>query len=186
MRVKCFISIILLCIVLPFAAAGSTLPTPTDMQVLSAVLAPYCHPSDTSFAVLSSEPYVPDDVHPGIDPDALAQARHNSKAMPQWPNELACSGVHIESKRHIDEAFKRKPKHPVDRIKIPWGGFYETYKGATGLLILSMPGYSAAGDTAWVYVSQGCGGFCGAVRVLTLRRIAGTWRVAGSQIVAIA
>lgn len=183
---KLFISIILLCIVQPLAATGSSALTPTDRQVLSAVLAPYCHPDDASFTVLSSEPYVPNDLHPRIDPDAFALARHNSKAVSLWPSELACAGVHIEPARYIEQAFKRKPLHPIDRIKIPWGGFYETYKGAKSLLNISMPGYDAAGDTAWVYISEGCGGYCGTIRILTLRRITGIWRVVGNQIVAIA
>lgn len=186
MRLQLLIGVALLLSVGYATSSDSVAPTSTDIQVLSAVIAPYCLPSDGSFTVLSDKPYVPNNPPSNADIDAFAQLRHNSKAVSHLPTELGCAGVHVESQQHIDQAFKRRPLHTIDPVKIPWGGFYETYKGARQLMYISMPGYNAAGDTAMVYVSEGCGGFCGVVRVLTLRRIAGTWHVVGSQISAIA
>ena len=182
MRLHYFIGSLFLSIMSPAFSAQPPTISPTDRQVLSAVIAPLCHPKDASFKVLSRKPYVPDDSFQGLDPDVFAQMRHSSKFTQQLPVDLGCDGVHMESERLIQVAFQRKPSHPIESYKIPWGGFYETFPGTSGLMYVSMPGYSATGDSAMVYVHEGCGGFCGAGRLLTLRRIGGKWYVVSSRI----
>lgn len=58
-----------------------------------------------------------------------------------------------------------------------WAAFRERYPGYSGVIRLSSIGRSADGSRAAVYVTYGCGGLCGAGRLVTLQNDGGSWRV---------
>ena len=60
-----------------------------------------------------------------------------------------------------------------------WDAFYKMFPGALGTVSMSAVGYSRSGDRAILFVSHGCHSLCGEGHIVTLRRVAGQWRVVG-------
>jgi hypothetical protein len=63
-----------------------------------------------------------------------------------------------------------------------WEAFYKMFPGALGTLSLSVVGYSRSGDRAVLIVNRGCHSQCGDEHIVTLRREAGQWHVAGMRL----
>jgi len=65
----------------------------------------------------------------------------------------------------------------ADGTRAGWDGFYQAFPGSSGILSLSLPGYSTNGNLAVVQVAYACGPLCGAGFYWVLEYVHGQWVV---------
>jgi hypothetical protein len=58
-----------------------------------------------------------------------------------------------------------------------WGRYYEKYPHATGLLKMSRVGFNPDGNQAAFYISNSCGGLCGAGYFVIMEKVDSKWKV---------
>ena len=63
-----------------------------------------------------------------------------------------------------------------------WEEFYRRYPGSNGSFLFSSIGYSADGNLAILVLEHGCGGLCGEISNVVVKRELGRWRVTLIQI----
>ncbi|HEX8319275.1 hypothetical protein [Longimicrobium sp.] len=119
-----------------------------------------------STSILGDSPLstsVPDDVRAGF------------RAANEHRRELPRGAFPAERYRLVPN--DHMPGLPRSGAGAYWTAFRERYPGYSGVIRLSSIGRSADGSRAAVYVTYGCGGLCGAGRLVTLRNDGGSWRV---------
>jgi len=58
-----------------------------------------------------------------------------------------------------------------------WGRYYEKYPHSTGLLKMSRVGFDSDGNQAAFYISNSCGGLCGAGYFVIMEKVDSNWKV---------
>lgn len=161
------------------APSSSTAVAEDDLAILQMVLARSCVETDGKFRVLAAEAAQPNDppYGEGAYGEALADMKRRSTAGSLLPASLDCLGIRIKPRREIDRAFALKPATVPEAASPGWDGFHYTYPGASGLLGVSLPGYSRDGRSAVVYShALGCA-LCGAGFYIEFRREATGWKI---------
>lgn len=153
-----------------------------DLAVLKVVLnAEHRLPQD-GFIVLSSTPAVPGsdaDIGDADNSGAVDNLKQRSQIKTVFPSSLTSSGVHLLSDNEIQQATKRVPDASTKESLLHkgWESFYSAFPGSAGLMKISLPGYTAAGDIAVVYTSFRCGSLCGKGEYVYLHRVNGDWQI---------
>jgi hypothetical protein len=160
------------------AACHATDSAQQDVPVLSAIAQAECSratgqpdgkyqviPDQTDTIVVTSFPET-------LDRDAIKSLRARNTSPHRLPNISLCPSVRLASDRSLNSAMKRKT---VDGTRAGWDGFYRTFPGSSGILSLSLPGYSANGNLAIVQVAYACGPLCGAGFYWVLEYVEGRW-----------
>jgi hypothetical protein len=87
-----------------------------------------------------------------------------------------CSQLIVLDEAEIDLAFKNKPKNKYPRyLNERWGGFFEKYSGSSGIVKISLPGYSNDRKYAIIFIASSCGPLCGQSNLIQLKNIEGAW-----------
>ena len=151
-------------------------PADDDRAVLQATLAALCAQSGPFDVLSNSAAQLPLGAggEQQLNGEALGDMRQRNAASSHLPADLGCPAVHPADEEAIAAALR-----PPAASGRPggWDGFYASFAGARGLIRLSLPGYSKAGDVAVVYMSSACRGFCGAGFYYELHRVKGAWSI---------
>lgn len=138
------------------------------------------YPGDR-YGVLSSEAQTVDatdtSVLGSVDKAIVRSVAARNKVAHQLPQLVLCSRMKLVSSATLDALFSEKCKKAG---ACGWPGFYHAFSKATGVTWLSLPGYSANGKTAVVFVSGACGSLCGAGSFWILNKVDGKWVVSSS------
>jgi hypothetical protein len=171
-------------VLMPAVSAGqhATNLNDVDLAVLKVVLDAERHASPDGFIVLSSTPAVPGsdaDIGDADNSGAVDNLKHRSQIKTALPSSLTSNGVHLLSDHEIQQVTKRVPEAPSKEslLNKGWEPFYAAFPGSAGLMRISLPGYTAAGDIAVVYTNFECGKVCGKGEYVYLRRVNGDWQV---------
>jgi len=158
----------------PASAAES--PTPEDIAVLRAALAPDCERPGPGYVLLStkvagvdSDDRVPADWAEAEELTARLKSR--AEATSSWSGVRVCRKVLVRRDGDIQRLIHSSPT--LDR---GWKNFYAVYPGAHGVLYVSLPAYSADGSRAVIVLGTGCGSLCGVGEIVELEKKDGVWR----------
>jgi hypothetical protein len=151
-----------------------------DAAVLKAALEDLC---PGNYLVIDSANAQPIDVEPGrlrrFPAAALENLRSRNRHPVTLPLEDICPGARIASHAEIAKAFDVPPpslSEPAD-LEWRWAGFFLAFPGAASLVRMSLPGYSARGNSAVVYMTTGRSSLAGEGSYLLLKRRGGRWRL---------
>jgi len=160
---------------MPAVSGAANAVTPEDVAVLRAALAPECERSGTGYHLLSTKPagvdsddHVPADWPEAKELDEKLRARAETPG--SWSGIRVCPKVLVRREGDIDRLIDSAPD--LDR---GWKNFYDVYRGAHGVLYISLPAYSADGNRAVIVYGSGCGSLCGYGQVIELEKKDGTW-----------
>jgi hypothetical protein len=96
--------------------------------------------------------------------------------LPRLNSLEKCSSLHIVSGRDVDRNFGYGGDSKDQDLEKMWDAFHSTFKGANGVISVSLPGYSDDGKSAVVYVTTSCGSLCGHGYYVELKSESGAWR----------
>jgi hypothetical protein len=142
--------------------------TRTDMQVLDALVGIACK-LDTR-EIVSDVPVAAQGRHFGLDLSSRTPRRA------RWPRDEVCPAVRVARDSAIRAALNEDTQQPP-----PWLGFKARFGGASTLLRVSLPVYSADGRRAVVYTSSTCPYRCGAGFFHELVKTPTGWRIEHSE-----
>jgi len=160
------------------AAGGCSAPAADraaeDLAILRAVLSVHCSRNGPQTVVtdMPAQPHeaeiplaVPPDIRFGLD---LTTRQAGSF---RWPLGKLCPSVLVAADEGIKETFARETKIP------PSGEFFvKEFNGASRLVGVSLPVYSADGERAVVYTSSRCGVLCGSGFYIEFRKTRKGWK----------
>jgi hypothetical protein len=152
-----------------------------DRDVISAVVRQMCKQKMSGYVVLSSATAT---VNPAFTPESLDDSARRSllernKVSVALPDIDTC-----ESLRLVDgEEIEHYLGVPGSDFRDRWVAFYEKFADASGVMSLSLPGYSKEGDIAVVQIASSCGETCGGGSFWVLRKVSGQWSVEFGKVV---
>jgi hypothetical protein len=105
-------------------------------------------------------------ISPGLPTEALANLRALNASEHALPAEVSASvPVRVLSRATIRDALPQD----VD-VGRQWMRFYQLYPGSPGVVGFSRVGFDTARRHAVLEVSNSCGGLCGSIQLVILRR----------------
>lgn len=173
-RLKVSISLAVLCVATSCAPHKDP---DDDFQVIAIVVKQLCQQKTHGYYVLSSatsvvDPFVTSRISKEPGQESLMERNKDSAPLPLVES---CASLRIVDKAEID----RYMEIPIESRPMgfdAWSAFYAGFKGAQGLLTLSLPGYSTQRDIAIVQVAGACGELCGNGSFWILRKVSGRWQ----------
>jgi hypothetical protein len=145
-----------------------------DAAVLTAVIESQACGHDSElpngkFTVVPDEtiPYDDFSFPKDVDASAVQSLKRSNKGPHKLPKIKSCDGVRIVSNIKLKRIFSEGW----------WKNFYRTSPQASGILHLTLPGFSRDGRTAIVQGASVCGGLCGTGLYWVLKKVNGTWVV---------
>jgi hypothetical protein len=114
----------------------------------------------------------------GIDSTAISdfQTRNNESHSLRYLASPAFSVPIVLVGRQTLQAFLHNGPEPY------WSEFYRRYPGSNGSISFSSIGYTVDGNVAVLVVEHSCGGLCGTLSNVVVKREGARWRVAVIQI----
>jgi hypothetical protein len=115
---------------------------------------------------------------PGVDSAAISdfQKRNSDSHSLGYLSSPDLSVPIVLVSRRILQSFLHNGPEPY------WSEFYRRYPGSNGSISFSSIGYAVDGNAAVLVVEHGCGGLCGTLSNVVVKRERGRWRVAVIQI----
>jgi hypothetical protein len=153
-----------------------------DANVLHSVLDAICRGDGKSFFIISDRSLSSKDFESKIEIGSLEFSNmiSRNKTTFRLPTVPICPNIQIVTETEIEAVFLRKTStvsQPSSRHP-GWEGFYSTYPKASGLLRLSLPGYSTNRRHAVVVISTQAELMIGFGFLYTLEKTTSVWRVA--------
>jgi hypothetical protein len=151
-----------------------------DDQVLSVVLTEMCSHKATEYSFVSASTslafgsMVPQNIEATARASLLAR-NESASGLRVFP---PCNTLRILKRSESDEYFGTHRE-----IHEQWMAFYARFPDASGIMTLSLPGYSADGCSAVVQVAGTCGATCGGGAYWILHRIDGRWRLKPGDVI---
>jgi hypothetical protein len=154
-----------------------------DAAVLRAALADPCRGQQLLIQSGSIEPF--GRAH-GIPRSAFTSLKNRNHVSRPLPLSDACPGASVVSKPEVDAAFHADQSLEGEDMNSGWRRLFKAFPGSTGLVSLSLPGYSSRGDLAVVYLVVGRGSLAGVGRYVVLKRKQREWTVVARKTVWVA
>jgi hypothetical protein len=146
-----------------------------DRDVLAAVLKSSCELRDGKYTLLSSETQPAPSRIPKVPRryrEAVRALAERNESPGKVPIDLECEGVKIKAASELDSIFSG------DRfIEDKWGDFFRNFPRAREIMRVTLPGYSADGNSAVVYISGARGSLAGGGGLCLLERKGAEWRL---------
>lgn len=146
-----------------------------DQQVLMAVLTKLCAQKTAGYVLIPDATSIvaPYFTPSTLNPSAKASLLDRNKASV----DLAVV-PHCENLKSIKHEQLERELGGTREMHELWSAFYERHAGASGVIMLSLPGYSEDGTIAVVQVAGTCGATCGGGTFWVLQRAGRKWEVA--------
>jgi hypothetical protein len=146
-----------------------------DRDVLSSIVRQMCKQQISGYVVLSSTTSVvsPTFTPNGIDESARYSLLERNMTSFALPPIDSCKSMRLVVGGEISRYLEVSTLNMHER----WAAFYRKFTDASGVMTISLPGYSAEGDLAVVQVAASCGETCGGGSFWVLRKISGRWQV---------
>jgi hypothetical protein len=164
-----------------------------DQEVLKTVLGPLLPVPQDSYIVVAAEALAPPlkperiqrnlviDGYPELSPSAVQAIGDYSRR--NFGSHLLPPELHSMKRVRFISSDQYKSIFSVGALA-GWERFRKEFPGATALVTLSLPGYSADKASAIVYFSRLKGDVNGEWRVLLLERNGSSWKIEWSQLIA--
>jgi hypothetical protein len=155
-----------------------------DQEIIAAVIHQLCAQKTTGYLVLSSASSLE---FPALTPTKMDESMRRSllernKTSVTLPVVKACGTLKFVDATELDNYFGAHGPATIPRGD-PWEMFYKKFANASGMMSISLPGYSTDGMLAIVQVAAACGQTCGGGSFWILQRTSGHWRIARDKTV---
>lgn len=146
-----------------------------DRDVVSYIVRQMCIQKTSGYVVLSSATSTvsPTFTPTNIDESARRSLLERNKKSVALPPVDSCKSMRLVNGDEIDRYLELSKLGMHER----WAAFYEKFIDASGVMAISLPGYSTEGDLAVVQIAGSCGETCGGGSFWVLRKISGRWQV---------
>lgn len=148
-----------------------------DAEVLSSVVRTLCATNtSTRLLLASSSTPVSATFVPAARLDALARIsliQRNVQSIP-LPRLESCPSLVWTQSEEVDRYLE---DDSLGGLPERWMAFYAHFENVSGVMWLSVPGYSARRDVAIVLVASSCDYLCSGGSFWILRKVSGEWRV---------
>jgi len=166
-------SALLACTILPAMAAATSAD---DSQVLSTVAAVICGASSSSkYVLLDTSGDIDNSSEElegaGAAPEVAQVLMDRNKQRSQLPSDVDYMCLGLTNAKHVDSLFS------ANSHRDGWKEFRKHFRGATGIIRLTLPGYSTSGLDAALIVSASCDWLCGSGELYLLHRTGNVWAV---------
>jgi hypothetical protein len=111
---------------------------------------------------------------PTLSPDILQRYRTLTPSRDTLPE---CRPLPVPIRRVSASELRALGGNNPDEF---WRAFYDRYPASPGSIELSQPAFSSDGQQALVSVYDGCGGRCGSMRLVVLRKDGSAWQIEDS------
>lgn len=157
------------------ACARGTREYDVDRDVVSSVVRQMCKQPTSGYVVLSSATSAvsPTFTPTSIDESARRSLLERNKRSVALPPVDSCSSMRLVDGDEINRYLELSNLDIHER----WVAFYKEFKDASGVMTISLPGYSTEGDLAIVQIAGSCGETCGGGSFWVLRKTSGRWQV---------